>query len=104
MKKSNLLLAIMIVVGIILVNSPVSADVSRTCIVESVGGKMATGFYVVLTQISGEFTKRYYYVNGTKMNRFMAVALTALASDKDVKVTLSSADASGTLKAIYLMR
>jgi len=60
------------------------------CKVDEIGGPWNGDYYITLTEVNNAFYFRPFKIDKAEVNRIMAVALTAISLEKNVRVYLTS--------------
>jgi hypothetical protein len=108
MKKVSLIVVVLFLM-VISTLAPIKANAATppwfVCSIDSVGPASGT-YYIWLTDTADTpvFTDRYFVLDANQAKQLLAVALTALATSKDVQVYLGSATPSAgyTIKIMYM--
>jgi hypothetical protein len=100
MKKIVLVIMVLFVLATLGVNGAQADNGWYVCSVVQCG--MGGSGAVQLTDTAGAFANRWFLIPSATTNQMLAVALTAMANNKNVNVFVSSSAAYSNITAIYL--
>ena len=102
MKKRNIILATLIVCGFFLigVGNASAAEAWYDCTVDMIGPSFGS-LYVILDDVNGAFTDRWFLLDASQENKFMAAVLTQMASGGLIKIYADPA--AGDYPVIYAL-
>jgi len=108
MRKQKLLLVFSLIFLSVIIFTPCSyAQGMYRCQIDEIGGPWNGYDYITLTDISNdppEFVWTAFRLDPDRVNRDMAVALTAMSLEKGVRVWLDQIVTSSTIQQMYLQR
>jgi len=83
---------------------PYAFSQDYNCIIERVTPHAPSGeVYIMLTDVNGAFTMRWFRVPVGQENRFLATALAAIALNQNVVVWLDSINANARIRTLHVI-
>lgn len=105
MKTKRFLLMLTIAFGLLVATASLAMAATYDCIVTAVGPAYTTPVYVRLTDTAATpaFTDRWFKFNDDRKKEMLAVALTAMANNKKVRMVVSLPNPYYTITEFYLL-
>lgn len=105
MKIKKSVVMVLVVFGLLTMLASTSFAAEFFCTVGSAGPLNATNTIVKLTDTAATpaFTDRYFNLRADRAKEMLAVALTAMANNKKVRVVMTSSVQWSTIDSVYLM-